>query len=182
MPAKSKSQQKLMAMALAYKRGKLKNANDEVKELAKNMSEKDLENFAKTSTKNLPESKMKNTEKLILKQKLAKLKKIKTILENQLNEGKKEKYPKFDIANYEKLLRKSVDDYLKDFKTKMEAAHKKMTDLANDGKLTNPSTIFYSLNGGMDSSDSMKNSSYYEIIEFVERFHEKISQQLSWYK
>ncbi len=79
MPAKSKSQQKLMAMALAYKREELKNASDEVKELAKNMSEKDLEDF----TKNLSEDKMKNVKKIVLKQKLEK---IKTILENQLNE------------------------------------------------------------------------------------------------
>ena len=46
--AVSQAQQKLMAMALAYKRGKMKasDASDEVKQLAKSMSEKDLEDFA----------------------------------------------------------------------------------------------------------------------------------------
>jgi dephospho-CoA kinase/uncharacterized protein YoaH (UPF0181 family) len=55
-PAVSQSQQKLMAMALAYKRGEMsdKDASDKVKELAKDMSEKDLEDFAKTDIKDLP--------------------------------------------------------------------------------------------------------------------------------
>jgi hypothetical protein len=52
----SKSQQKLMGMALAYKRGEMDDdeVSDEVKDLAKSMSEKDLEDFAKTKHKGLP--------------------------------------------------------------------------------------------------------------------------------
>ena len=53
--ATSKSQQRLMGMALAYKRGELDNASDQVKKLAKSMSTKDLEDFAKTKHDNLPE-------------------------------------------------------------------------------------------------------------------------------
>lgn len=52
--AVSKSQQRLMGMALAYKRGELDSASDEVKKLASSMSEKDLEDFAKTKHDNLP--------------------------------------------------------------------------------------------------------------------------------
>ena len=52
----SKSQQRLMGMALAYKRGELDNASDEVKKVANSMSTKDLEDFAKTKHDNLPES------------------------------------------------------------------------------------------------------------------------------
>ena len=52
--AVSQSQQKLMAMALAYKRGEMDNASDQVKDLAKSMSEKDLEDFAKTKHDYLP--------------------------------------------------------------------------------------------------------------------------------
>lgn len=52
--AVSQAQQKLMGMALAYKRGEMDDASDEVKELAKSMSEKDLEDFAKTKHKGLP--------------------------------------------------------------------------------------------------------------------------------
>lgn len=54
MPAKSKAQQKIMAMALAYKRGKLKNASSKVKELAQSMTEKELSKYASTDTSGLP--------------------------------------------------------------------------------------------------------------------------------
>lgn len=53
--AQSIAQQKLMAMALAYKRGEMEDASPEVKRLAKTMSEKDLEDFAKTKHKGLPQ-------------------------------------------------------------------------------------------------------------------------------
>lgn len=53
----SKSQQRLMGMALAYKKGELDNASDEVKKLANSMSMKDLEDYAKTKHDNLPDKK-----------------------------------------------------------------------------------------------------------------------------
>lgn len=57
MPAKSKAQQKAAGAALSAKRGdtprsKLKGAS---KEMAESMSEKQLEGFAKGSTKGKPE-------------------------------------------------------------------------------------------------------------------------------
>lgn len=52
--AVSQAQQKLMGMALAYKRGEMDDASDEVKNLAKSMSMKDLEDFASTKHKGLP--------------------------------------------------------------------------------------------------------------------------------
>ena len=57
MPAKSKAQQKAAGAALAAKRGeqpksKLKGAS---KDMEKSMSEKELEDFAKGSTKGKPE-------------------------------------------------------------------------------------------------------------------------------
>lgn len=39
MPAESKAQQKLMGMALAYKRGKMPHASNKIKEMAKGMNE-----------------------------------------------------------------------------------------------------------------------------------------------
>lgn len=56
MPAKSKAQRRLMAMALLYKRGQLesKYASDEVKELSKSISEQDLHKFATTKQTKLP--------------------------------------------------------------------------------------------------------------------------------
>lgn len=52
--AVSQAQQKLMGMALAYKRGEMDDASDEVKNLAKSMSMKDLEDFAGTKHDDLP--------------------------------------------------------------------------------------------------------------------------------
>lgn len=55
--AVSKQQQKLMGLALAYKRGEVSGdkVSDTVKDLAKGMSEKELEDFAKTKHKGLPD-------------------------------------------------------------------------------------------------------------------------------
>lgn len=55
--SQSIQQQKLMALALAYKKGKIGDdkVSDVVKKLAKDVSEKDLEDFAKTSHKGLPD-------------------------------------------------------------------------------------------------------------------------------
>jgi hypothetical protein len=63
MPAKSKKQQMAAGAALAAKRGKrskssLKGAS---KEMAESMSEKQLEDFAKTKRGKLPEKKEKRT-------------------------------------------------------------------------------------------------------------------------
>ena len=61
MPSKSKTQQRLMSLAYAYKKGEVKSKDldpqyvDEVKKLAKSMTEKQLKHFAKTKHKNLPE-------------------------------------------------------------------------------------------------------------------------------
>ncbi len=59
MPAKSKAQQKAAGAALAAKRGempksKLKGAS---REMEKSMSEKELEEFAETKRKDLPQKK-----------------------------------------------------------------------------------------------------------------------------
>jgi hypothetical protein len=56
MPALSQQQQKLMGLALAYKRGKVSasDVSKSVKQLAGSMSEKELEKYASTSHKGLP--------------------------------------------------------------------------------------------------------------------------------
>jgi len=53
--AMSEAQRKLMAMALAYKRGEMEDASPAVKKLAKSMTIKQLEDFAETKHKGLPE-------------------------------------------------------------------------------------------------------------------------------
>lgn len=57
MPARSKSQQRLFGMVHAYQKGKLKNAPEEVKNIARSISSEDAEHFAKTKHKGLPEKK-----------------------------------------------------------------------------------------------------------------------------
>ena len=51
--ARSKAQRRLMAMALAYKKGKLnsKYVNDTIKKLSKTIKEDTLQDFAKTKQK-----------------------------------------------------------------------------------------------------------------------------------
>jgi len=63
MPAKSKSQQRLMAMALLYKTGKIKNVNATIKKVGDSMSVKQLKKFAKTEHSKLKETKEKTSEK-----------------------------------------------------------------------------------------------------------------------
>lgn len=46
MPAKNEKQRRLMGAALAYKRGENKNASEEIKRVANDMTEKQLEDFA----------------------------------------------------------------------------------------------------------------------------------------
>lgn len=55
MPAKSKAQKRLMSWALGVKKGKTKTTSKKVKELAKGMSVKELEKYAKTKME-LPET------------------------------------------------------------------------------------------------------------------------------
>lgn len=55
MPAKSKSQRRLFALALQYKRGDLTDVSDDVKKLSE-LPEETLKDFASTPEKGLPEN------------------------------------------------------------------------------------------------------------------------------
>ena len=55
MPAKSKSQQRFFGMVDAYKKGELKKPSKAIKDAAKGMTKKELEDFASTKTDKLPE-------------------------------------------------------------------------------------------------------------------------------
>ena len=55
MPAKSKSQQRFFGMVDAYKKGEMKNPSKEVKNAADSMTRKEVEDFAETKHKGLPE-------------------------------------------------------------------------------------------------------------------------------
>ena len=59
MPAQSQQQQKLFGLALAFKRGEVpaSEVSDEIKGIADRMSEKEIEDYAKTKHKGLPKMK-----------------------------------------------------------------------------------------------------------------------------
>lgn len=65
MPAKSRSQQKLFAMALAYLNGNLKNPPKSVKKLIKSMTKQQIRDFAKTKHKGLPKKKKHKKSELV---------------------------------------------------------------------------------------------------------------------
>lgn len=73
MPAKSKSQQRLMAMVHAYKNGKMKKAPEKIKEIAKNISDTDARDFAKTKHEGLPEKKASPLDYMFVKGFLSRL-------------------------------------------------------------------------------------------------------------
>jgi hypothetical protein len=73
MPAKSKAQRGIMGMALAYKRGKLKEGDiptrirNKVKQIASSMSDQQLSDFTKTREGSLPKRVGKGPQRRIRK-------------------------------------------------------------------------------------------------------------------
>ena len=74
MPSLSAQQQKLMGLALAYKRGKVSasDVSKSVRQLANSMSEKELADFAGTSHKGLPK-KVRETKSTMTKEEMNQL-------------------------------------------------------------------------------------------------------------
>ena len=96
MPAVSKQQQKIMGLALAYKRGDVpaSKVSDDVKKLAKSMTMKELEKYAGTKHKGLP--------KKVSEEKIQELRKmVAKALKEVLAEGITEKEPKDPILTPE---------------------------------------------------------------------------------
>jgi hypothetical protein len=90
MPAKSEQQQKLFGLALSVKRGETprSEASDEVLNIVDTMSEKQIEDFAKTSHKGIPK-KVEQTLREIIREEI-----------QRLNEGKLEDIIKKHINQY----------------------------------------------------------------------------------
>ena len=103
----SQNQQKLMGMALAYKRGELDNASDEVKKLASSMTEKQLKDFAKTKHAGLPvkkEEAMKTLKDFLEEKKLSKKQK------KHMDTDKDGDIDATDLANLRKEDTEQVDE------------------------------------------------------------------------
>lgn len=96
MPAVSQQQQKIMGLALAYKRGDVpaSEVSAEVKKIAKSMSEKELEKYAGTKHKGLPKKVSEDTIKELKKM-------VAKAVTEVLKEGITEKEPKDPILTPE---------------------------------------------------------------------------------
>lgn len=73
MPALSKSQQRLFGMVHAYKSGKMKKAPKKIRDIAKGISDEDARDFARTSTKGLPEKKASFVDEFFMRGFLSRL-------------------------------------------------------------------------------------------------------------
>jgi hypothetical protein len=65
MPAVSKAQQRFMGMVHAVKKGEMSAPSPEVAQAAASMKKKDVEDFASTKHKGLPEKKKKSLKEFL---------------------------------------------------------------------------------------------------------------------
>ena len=128
MPAQSQQQQKLFGLALAFKRGEVKSSevSDEIKGIADRMSEKEIEDFAKTTHKGLP--KMKEQLRKIVRE-ILRDKAISEMNEESVNEAASKEA--MGIAGFTGTrgiaVQKFIDDYNLD--------SKKLFNFVKKGKL-----------------------------------------------
>lgn len=85
MPAKSKAQQRFFGMVRAAQKGELKNASPEIKKAAKEMSKKDVLDFAETKHKKLPEHKKQKKSVKVSESQLRAV--VEECVKNVLKEG-----------------------------------------------------------------------------------------------
>ena len=109
MPAQSQQQQKLFGLALAFKRGEVKSSevSDEIKGIADRMSEKEIEDFAKTTHKGLP--KMKEQLRKIVRE-IMREKAISEMNEESINEAASKEA--MGIAGFTGTRGVAVDDFI----------------------------------------------------------------------
>jgi len=109
MPAQSQQQQKLFGLALAFKRGEVKSSevSDEIKGIADRMSEKEIEDFAKTTHKGLP--KMKEQLRKIVRE-ILREKAISEMNEESINEAASKEA--MGIAGFTGTRGVAVDDFI----------------------------------------------------------------------
>lgn len=107
MPALSQQQQKIMGLALAYKRGKVSasKVSASVKDLAKSMSEKELAKYAGTKHKGLPK-KVGETKTTMTREEINKLVSdaVREVMDEKLN-------PKVLTSEQKQLYIESISKY-----------------------------------------------------------------------
>ncbi len=121
MPAKSKAQQRFFGMVRAAQKGELKNPSPEIKRAAKEMSKKDVLDFAETKHKKLPEHKKQKKSVKVSESQLCKI--IEECVHNVLTEAK--------ISN--KDLREATKKFLKTYDmNSFLTAHPQLFDVITD--------------------------------------------------
>jgi len=144
MPALSQQQQKIMGLALAYKRGKVSasDVSKSVKDLAKSMSQKELEKFAGTSHKGLPK-KVGETKTTMTREEINKLVSdaVREVMDEKFNPKvltteQKQKYIEA-ISRYNEYRSvvhrsKSLPEIVSEIKRMVEFATKNMVEESGD--------------------------------------------------
>lgn len=144
MPALSQQQQKLMGLALAYKRGKVSasDVSKSVKQLAGSMSEKELVKYAGTKHKGLPK-KVGETKNTMTKEEINKLvaDAVQEVMSEKLNtkvltSEQKQKYIE-SISKYNEYRSvvhrsKTLPEIVSEIKRMVEFASKNMVEESGD--------------------------------------------------
>lgn len=101
MPAVSKAQQKLFGLVKAVKAGKAKasSVSKDVKDIAKSMTAKEIDKFAGTKTKGLPEKK-KDVKKDVKKESLQ-IQKFRNTIKEVIKQTLREDLNEFDFEDFE---------------------------------------------------------------------------------
>jgi len=144
MPSLSQQQQKIMGLALAYKRGKVpaSKVSKSVKDLASSMSEKELSAFAGTSHKNLPK-KVRETNSKITREEMNQLvaDAVREVMSEKLNtkvltpEQKKQYIESISKYNeYRSIIHRSkaLPEIVSEIKRMVEFASKNMVEESGD--------------------------------------------------
>ena len=101
MPAVSKAQQKLFGLVKAVKAGKAKTSSvsKDVKDIAKSMTAKEIDKFAGTKTKGLPEK--KNDVKKDVKKESLQIQKFRNTIKEVIKQTLREDLNEFDFEDFE---------------------------------------------------------------------------------
>lgn len=131
MPASSKAQQRLFGLVKAVKSGKVKpsSVSKDVKDIAKSMSTKEIDKFAATKHKDLPEKKKKTEES------------VRTLIRNIVSETLREETNEFDFEDFDDTdlsgssIEIAIDDLLGEFQNSIDMVLKYNSSLKSKARI-----------------------------------------------
>ena len=139
MPSKSKSQQRFMGMVRAAQKGELENPSKSVKKAAKSMDKDDVDDFASTKHKGLPNKVKQETRVKAL---------IKKMVREMMDESRVKLAPKKDVnfhGNIAQLVGKKHSMGLdkKSLLMLLKALRKHASITFNEGKLNEAKELYF---------------------------------------